>query len=68
MDNGFIDGANGSVGFGLQNTSGENLIEFYFRQGQGDYKISDASGEVATGIPFTDEGLSLKFILTGEYL
>ncbi|WP_367391734.1 hypothetical protein [Lewinella sp. LCG006] len=62
MDNGWIDG--GTVGFALQNASGENLAEFYFRSGEPDYKTNDAAGEQGTGVGFTDEGLSLVYSLT----
>ncbi|MCW5920761.1 MAG: lamin tail domain-containing protein [Saprospiraceae bacterium] len=62
MDNGFIE-AGGSVGFGLRNASGENLLEFYFRNGEPDYKTNDLTGEHGTSIGFTDEGLSLQFTL-----
>lgn len=62
MDNGWIE-SGGSVGFGLQNASGENLIEFYFRNGQSDYKINDLANERNTGVGFTDGGLTLEFAL-----
>jgi len=62
FDNGFI--YNGStVGIGLQNASGENLMEFYFAGGQSDYKLNASSGETGTGIGFTDEGFALSFSL-----
>ncbi len=64
-DNGYID--NGStVGIGLQNTSGENLLEFYFVGGQSEYKLNAGSGETGTGIGYTDEGLSLSFTLISD--
>ncbi|MEL7249688.1 MAG: hypothetical protein AAFO03_14770, partial [Bacteroidota bacterium] len=62
MDNGWIE-AGGAVGFGLQNSSGENLAEFYFRNGEPDYKVNDAGGETGTGLNFTDEGLSISYEL-----
>jgi len=37
FENGYINNG-GAVGIGLQNASGENLIEFYFAGGQSDYK------------------------------
>ncbi len=62
MDNGWIE-SGGTVGFGLQNASGENLLEFYFRAGQSDYKYNDASNEQNTGLGFTDEGLNIEITL-----
>lgn len=62
MDNGGINGG-GTVGWGLQNGSGQNLLEFYFIGGQAEYKINDNSGEYGTGISFTNAGLILSFTL-----
>lgn len=62
MDNGYIE-SGGSVGFGLQNASGENLLEFYFRNGQANYKYNDNSGEQDTGLGFTDDGLTIEITL-----
>jgi len=62
MDNGFV---NGSVGFGLQNSSGENLIEFFFTGGNSNYTLKDASGDINTGLSYTDEGLLFELTLTG---
>ncbi|MCC6460649.1 MAG: lamin tail domain-containing protein [Saprospiraceae bacterium] len=62
MDNGWIE-AGGTVGLGLQNASGENLLEFYFRNGEPDYKTNDLTNEHPTSIGFTDEGLDLQFSL-----
>jgi hypothetical protein len=62
MDNGWQD--NGSyVGFGLQNATGENLVELYFFGGGSDYRLNDNAGERPTGIPFTDEGISVQLTL-----
>lgn len=62
MDNGWIE-SGGSVGFGLQDASGNNRMEFYFRNGQSNYKINDNAGETDTGLGFSDEGLNLVFTL-----
>ncbi|MBL7775684.1 MAG: lamin tail domain-containing protein, partial [Saprospiraceae bacterium] len=64
MDNGFIDNG-GSVGFGLQNSSGNNLFEFYYRGGDpvNSYKRNDNAGEQNIGLGFSDEGLSISFTL-----
>ncbi len=64
MDNGSI-GVGGTVGFGLQNSSGANLVEFFFVGGTSNYTLNDAAGTTDTGIGFTDEGLALRFDLTG---
>ena len=63
MDNGFIN-SGGTVGFGLQNTSGENLFEFYFAGGSSNYTYDDATGAHASSVGFTDEGLQLQVTLT----
>ncbi len=63
MDNGNID-TGGTVGFGLQNSSSENRLEFYFVGGQTTYKVNGSS-EVDSGVGFTSSGLNLVFTLTG---
>jgi len=61
MDNGFID-TGGTVGIGLQNSSGTNRIEFFFVGGDSSYKVNPViSSSVLTGVGFTDEGLRLQF-------
>ncbi|MBL7805706.1 MAG: choice-of-anchor D domain-containing protein [Saprospiraceae bacterium] len=62
MDNGSIN-SGGSVGFGLQNASGENLLEFYFNGGATFYTYDDASGPHNTSTGFTTAGLGLKITL-----
>ena len=62
MDNGSIQ-TGGTVGWGLQNSSGNNLLEFYFVGGQTEYKTNDNTGEHGTGIGFTSAGLTLQFTL-----
>ena len=62
FDNGFIDDG-GTVGFGLQNAAGENLLELFFVGGQATYVVSDGNGATPTGIGFTDEGLSVSITL-----
>ncbi|MBK8966931.1 MAG: lamin tail domain-containing protein [Lewinellaceae bacterium] len=64
LDNGFLDNG-ASIGFGLQNSSGNNLLEFYYRGGDAvnSYKRNDNAGEQNIGLGFTDEGLSLSFSL-----
>jgi len=64
LDNGYIaDG--GSVGLGLQNSGGANLWEYYFVGGNSDYTINDNAGQWDSGIPWTEDGMSLSFQLTG---
>lgn len=63
FDNGCIQ-AGGTVGFSLQNASGQNLAEFYFIGGSGSYTINDAA-TTPTGISFTDEGLLVEYTITG---
>jgi hypothetical protein len=65
MDNGWIEGG-GTVGFGLQNDSGQNLFELFFRGGQANYEFVDEDGtQSIPGAAFTDEGLEFTFTLTG---
>jgi hypothetical protein len=70
MDNGFID-SGGTVGFGLQNASGQNLIEFYYigNNPNGDmYVVNSSTANLTSGnpIPFTNQGLSLDIHLTSS--
>jgi hypothetical protein len=60
MDNGNIQ-SGGTVGFGLQNSSGVNRFEFYFVGGATTYTINIGGTLINTGISFTDDGLSLVF-------
>ncbi len=62
MDNGFIN-SGGTVGFGLQNSSGNNLLEFYFTGGTSDYKYDDSAGIQSTGLGFSDDGLTIQITL-----
>lgn len=67
MDNGFLDNTGTpqpTVGFGLQNASGQNLFEFIFIGGQSNYKTVSGAGTVDTGLAFSDEGLTIAFSLT----
>lgn len=62
MDNGFVD--NGStVGFGLRNAAGENLVEYFFVGGNSNYTVN-ANSVSGTTPGFTDEGMTLKFTVT----
>jgi hypothetical protein len=63
FDNGYID--SGTVGLGLQNAAGATLWEVYFVGGNPNYFNRDAAGQVATIVPFGDEGLHVDFTLIG---
>jgi hypothetical protein len=65
MDNGSINSGGPAVGFGLQNSSGQNLFEFFFVGGESFYKVNRSGGSFATGVGFTHQGLDLAFTLTG---
>jgi hypothetical protein len=64
IDNGFLD-TGSSEGFGLQTSGGTNRMEFFFTGGNGSYTLADNTGNHATGIGFTTDGLSFAFTLTG---
>lgn len=63
MDNGFIDGG-AAVGGGLQNASGQNVFEVFFRGDFSFYEYVDASGIQTSTIPFTDDGIKVTVSLT----
>ena len=63
FDNGDVNGG-GSVGFGLQDGSGNNLFEFFFVGGTTEYQVNREGGAVNTGIGFTSSGLSLAVTRT----
>ncbi len=62
LDNGFVD-AGGTVGFGLQDSSGVNRLEFFFVGNSSSYTVSDAAPQ-ATTHGFTGDGLTAVFTLT----
>lgn len=64
FDNGWVD-VGGTVGLGLQNSAGQNRIEFFFIGGQTTYKIQHGTTQTDTGVGFTGDGLKLEFALTG---
>ncbi len=68
FDNGSIDGPTnaGTVGFGIQNTAGENLVEVYFTGGGSFYVKNDSSGASNTNLGFTSGGLNVVFTLTSS--
>ena len=64
IDNNLVDSSGPSVGFGIQNSAGQNLWELYFAGGGTDYTLHDGSGNNVTTIPFTQNGLRITFTLT----
>ena len=63
IDNGSIQNG-GTIGFGLQNSNGDNLMEFFFRGGESNYEVNDNNGVVATNTGFTSNGLRVEVFLT----
>lgn len=63
FENGGIDDF-GSTGIGLQNRFGQNLLEFMFIGGDTNYVFNDSVIGRPTGLPWTDQGLSLALELT----
>ncbi len=63
MDNGSIQ-TGGSVGFGLRNSSSQNVLEFYFSGGASNYTVADGTGTGSTGLAYTDQGLETVFTFT----
>jgi aryl-phospho-beta-D-glucosidase BglC (GH1 family) len=65
MDNGWVE-TNDSVGVDLQNSSGQTLLEISYLgfNPTGTYGSTDAGGQHNLGIPFTDGGVHLSFVLT----
>jgi hypothetical protein len=63
IDNGFVD-TGGVVGFGLQNSAGENLLEVYFAGGDSFFKRNDAGGAVDTATGFTSDGFDIEIVMT----
>ncbi len=64
MDNGFVE-SGGTVGFGLQNASGQNLVQVYYvgNDSSNSYKSADSTGQHNLGVPWTADGLHLQIIL-----
>jgi parallel beta-helix repeat protein len=62
MDNGDVQ-AGGKVGFALQNSSGQDLLEVYFVGGGTQY-IVHGSTPISSGVSFTREGVRVVITLT----
>jgi len=58
MDNGYVE-AGGSVGFDLQNASGQTLMEINYigMNPGGSYGLVDSTGPHSLGVPYTDGGV-----------
>ena len=70
MDNGFLNNGQ-TVGFGLQNSSGTDRLEFYFTGGSSSYDLNIAGTQKSTslfgnGTGFTADGLAIKFHQLGS--
>ncbi|MFK8008251.1 MAG: T9SS type A sorting domain-containing protein [Saprospiraceae bacterium] len=63
MDNGNIDNG-GSVGVGLRNASGENLLEVFFEGGSSNYIVNDASGQNDSGLGYSNTGISIEITMS----
>jgi autotransporter-associated beta strand protein len=53
----------GTVGMGLQNSTGNNLLELYFVGGNTNLTFNDGTGTTATSIPFTRGGVEVSITL-----
>ncbi|MCS7062065.1 MAG: hypothetical protein RMN25_13000, partial [Anaerolineae bacterium] len=62
MDNGDVQ-VGGTVGFGLQNSAGEDLLEVYFIGGGTQYTVH-GNTPTASGVNFTREGVRVVITLT----
>ena len=68
MQNNNVTDNGGQVGFDLQNSSGNNIMQFYFNGGQNDYYLNVFTGistsvQVDTGVSFSagSSGLTLSY-------
>ena len=65
MDNGAIQNG-GTVGMSLRNSTGNNLMEFFFSGGSSFYTINDNAGSVPTTVGFTGTGLDISIAYTAS--
>jgi hypothetical protein len=61
MQNGNVTDNGGQVGFNLQDSSANNLFQFYFAGGGADYNINVGGNQISTGVGFTSGPLTLSF-------
>lgn len=64
MDNGNVN-SGATLGFGLRNTANNNRLEVFFIGGSANYRVSDSSGSVDSGVGFTRTGIRCRMTLTG---
>ena len=62
MDNGDVQ-AGGKVGFALQNSAGQDLLEVYFVGGDTQYTVH-GNTPISSGVSFTREGVQVVITLT----
>ena len=67
MDNGYIESGD-SVGFDLQNSSGQTLVEISYVgfNAAGSYGSVDATGAHSLGVPYTADGLHVEITLASN--
>jgi hypothetical protein len=61
MQNGNVTDNGGQVGFNLQDSSADNLFQFYFAGGGADYDINVGGNQISTGVGYTSGPLTLSF-------
>lgn len=64
MDNNWVDTGR-TVGFALTDSAGATRLSFFFRGGETSYRIQDSLMNRDTGIPYTDQGLTIQIQLKG---
>ncbi len=66
MANSFVTTSD-TIGFALQNASGQNLMQFYFLGGAANYSIADNAGAaISTGIGYTTAGMDITIAYTAS--
>jgi hypothetical protein len=61
MLNGDVTDDGGQVGFSLQDSSADNLFQFYFAGGGSDYQVNVGGSQISTGVGYTTSPLTLNF-------
>jgi hypothetical protein len=61
MLNGNVTDDGGQLGFNLQDSSADNLFQFYFAGGSSDYQLNVGGSQIDTGVGFTSGPLTLNF-------
>ncbi|MBT3193564.1 MAG: hypothetical protein HN341_13520, partial [Verrucomicrobia bacterium] len=65
FENGWVATNGPSVGVGLQNSAGEALFQCYFSGGEDFYRLLDGSGNPSTTVPYSTNGITIEFSLSG---